>query len=101
MIHAICDFCGKDAGLSATLITLTPFQNFARHQKTTTPYGVSGTPKSFVICAQCAAAKHLPNPYHDYIQLTNQNVEYSKTLENYTDADLQADISAETAETKG
>ena len=30
MIHAICDFCGKDCDRTATLLSMTPFQNFAR-----------------------------------------------------------------------
>lgn len=31
MIHAICDFCGKDCDRTATLLSMTPFQNFARY----------------------------------------------------------------------
>lgn len=27
MIHAICDFCGKDCDRTAALLSMTPFQN--------------------------------------------------------------------------
>lgn len=87
MLHAICDFCGTDAGMSATLVTLTPFQNFARTPRSTHPYGTAGEPKSFVICAKCAAARRLPNPYESYAALSAQEPKYEKTLDNYTDAD--------------
>ena len=92
MIHAICDFCGKDADLSATLLTLTPFQNFARYPRTSAPYGTAGEPRSFVICAACAKEKRLPNPHHDYEKLYRQDVGYAKTLDNYTDADVRDDV---------
>lgn len=95
MMHAICDFCGKDCGMSATLLTLTPFQNFARTPRSTSPYGASGEPRSFVICAKCAAGKALPNPYETYRTLASQDVSYKKTLSNYTDADHMADAAPE------
>lgn len=96
MIHAVCDFCGKDCGMSATLLTLTPFQNFARTPRSTAPFGASGEPKSFVICAKCAAGKMLPNPYENYYALFSQTVSYEKTLSNYTDEDHMADAARET-----
>lgn len=39
MIHAICDFCGKDCDRTATLLTLQPFQNFARYHTDNKPFG--------------------------------------------------------------
>ena len=30
MIHAICDFCGKDCDRTATLLSMTPFQKFCK-----------------------------------------------------------------------
>lgn len=39
MIHAICDFCGKDCDRTATLLSMTPFQNFARYHTDNEPYG--------------------------------------------------------------
>ena len=83
MVHAICDFCGKDCDMTATLLTLTP--------RSTTPYGTSSEPKSFVICGKCAAERHLPNPYESYHTLYSQDISYEKTLENYTDEDRMSD----------
>lgn len=40
MLHAICDFCGKDCDRTATLLSMTPFQNFARYHSDNTPYGL-------------------------------------------------------------
>lgn len=40
MIHAICDFCGKDCDRTATLLSMTPFQNFARYHTDNEPYDV-------------------------------------------------------------
>lgn len=91
MVHAICDFCGKDCDMTATLLTLTPFQNFARTPRSTTPYGTSSEPKSFVICGKCATERHLPNPYESYHTLYSQDISYEKTLENYTDEDRMSD----------
>lgn len=39
MIHAICDFCGNDCDRTATLLSMTPFQNFARYHTDNEPYG--------------------------------------------------------------
>lgn len=38
MIHAVCDVCGKDCDRGATLLSLTPFQNFARYHTDTQPF---------------------------------------------------------------
>ena len=53
MIHAICDFCGKDCDRTATLLSMTPFQNFARYHTDNEPYGSKGKTMSFVICYDC------------------------------------------------
>lgn len=50
MIHAICDFCGKDCDRTATLLSMTPFQNFARYHTDNEPYGNREKTRSFVIC---------------------------------------------------
>ena len=49
MIHAICDFCGKDCDRTATLLSMTPFQNFARYHTDNEPYGRREKTRSFVI----------------------------------------------------
>ena len=66
MIHAVCDFCGKDADLHATFMTLTPFENFGRYHRMTKPFGVVGKTTSFVICSDCRSKKGIPNPYCEY-----------------------------------
>lgn len=70
MIHAICDFCGKDTDRTATLLTLTPFQNFARYHTDNEPYGSSEKKSSFVICSECLEKHNLPNPFRDYTIIT-------------------------------
>lgn len=70
MIHAICDFCGKDCDRTATLLSMTPFQNFARYHTDNEP---------------------LPNPYETYSGITKQEGRYEKCLDNYTDVDLLDD----------
>lgn len=70
MIHALCDFCGKDCKRTAMLLTLTPFSNFARYHTDTVPYGVKDTPRSFVICSDCLRNRDLPNPYETYTGIT-------------------------------
>ena len=47
MIHAICDFCGKDCGRTATLLTIQPFQNFARYHTDNKPFGTEDKARSF------------------------------------------------------
>lgn len=95
MIHAICDFCGNDCGRTAQLITITPFQNFARYDTDSAPYGSEGPKRSFVICSDCSQKKGLPNPFHHYHKLSSQEVGYAKTLDNYTESDIKEDIRAE------
>lgn len=92
MIHSICDFCGKDTDRNATLITLTPFQNFARYHSDTKPYGSSEKPKSFVMCSDCLRKHELPNPFHDYHGIDYQRASYGKCLDNYSDEDMREDI---------
>lgn len=83
MIHAICDFCGRDCDRTATLLSMTPFQNFARYHTDNRPYGSSGETKSFVICHDCCEKHHLPNPYKTYSSITSQNGHYETCLDNY------------------
>lgn len=91
MIHAICDFCGKDCDRTATLLSMTPFQNFARYHTDNTPYGFEAKTRSFVICGECCKKHDLPNPYETYTGITNQKATYEKCLDNYTDTDLIED----------
>ncbi|MCM1295876.1 MAG: hypothetical protein NC311_10070 [Muribaculaceae bacterium] len=91
MIHAVCDFCGNDAGRSAFLLTLTPFQNFARYHTDTEPYGTAGPKKSYCLCQACHEKMGLPNPYHDYFKVQDQPQGYEKTLENYSGDDFKED----------
>jgi hypothetical protein len=91
MIHSICDFCGKDMDRTGILLSLTPFQNFARYHADTSPYGSVDETRSFVICSECLKKHGLPNPYETYSGITAQEVKYEKTLDNYTDKDLLLD----------
>lgn len=92
MLHAICDFCGKDCDRGATLLSMTPFQNFARYHTDTHPYGSSSKTRSFVICYDCCKKHGLPNPHETYSGITKQQLTYEKNLDNYTDIDLLDDI---------
>lgn len=80
MIHAFCDFCGKDCQRNATLLTLTHFSNFARYHVDTKPYGIQEKSKSYVICHDCSVKHGLPNPYKDYDQITDQDMSYKEVL---------------------
>lgn len=91
MIHAICDFCGKDCDRTATLLSMTPFQNFARYHTDHEPYGSKGEARSFVICYKCCKKHRLPNPYETYSGITKQEGHYERCLDNYTDSDLLDD----------
>ncbi len=91
MIHAICDFCGKDCDRTATLLSMTPFQNFARYHTDNEPYGNREKTRSFVICYECSKKHNLPNPYETYSCITKQEGKYEKCLDNYTDSDLIED----------
>lgn len=88
MIHAICDFCGKNCDRTATLLSMTPFQNFARYHSDNQPYGSTGKTRSFVICSNCRKKHNLPNPYETYSCITKQEGRYEKCLDNYEDIDL-------------
>ncbi len=100
MIHAFCDFCGKDCDMTATLLTLTPFQNFARSRVSTDPYGAKGATNGFVICSDCLKKHQLPNPYSKYRQIIAQKLKYDKCLDNYTAEDKKEDAKLELAEMK-
>ena len=91
MIHAICDFCGKDCGNSATLLSMTPFRNFARYHTDNNPCGTAAKTRSFVICDKCCKGHELPNPYESYSGITRQKGKYEKCLDNYTDVDFVED----------
>lgn len=92
MIHAICDFCGKDVDRTANLLSITPFQNFARYHTDSDPYGSKDKTKSFVICSTCMKKHGMPNPYHDYSAITAQEARYTKCLDSYTDEDIREDM---------
>lgn len=92
MIHAICDFCGKDTDRTATLLTLTPFQNFARYHTDIHPYGTCNKEISFVICDTCLEKHNLPNPFYKYSSITDQKMNYKKCLDNYGEEDFNSDI---------
>lgn len=100
MIHSICDFCGKDTDRNATLLSLTPFQNFARYHSDNQPFGYTGKTRSFVICHECAEKHGLPNPYHDYVTIQSQTCSYEHTLDNYTAMDKEADTARIVARSK-
>lgn len=91
MIHAVCDFCGNDCDRTANLLTITPFQNFARYDTDSEPFGSSGPKRSFVICKNCMESHGLPNPYHHHRKLNGQKMTYGKTLHNYDDTDRSED----------
>lgn len=92
MIHAICDFCGNDCDRNAILITMTPFQDFARYHSDKDPYGSKEKSRSFVMCSKCREKHNLPNPYRTYRSITDQKLKYDKTLDNYTEDDIKKDI---------
>ncbi len=89
MIHAICDFCGKDVDRTANLLSITPFQNFARYHTDSEPYGEKGQTRSFVICGKCMKKHDLPNPYHKYEEITAQNMAYEKYLDDCAEEGAQ------------
>lgn len=91
MIHAICDFCGHDCDNTATLLSMTPFKNFARYHRDNKPYGISDVTRSFVICHDCCKKHNLPNPYETYSGITDQKLHYDKCVDNYEDADFLND----------
>lgn len=91
MIHAICDFCGKDCDRTATLLSMTLFQNFARYHTDDNPCGSREKTKSFVICHDCCKKHNLPDTYKSYSGITRQEGHYEKCLDNYTDTDLLND----------
>ena len=63
MVHAICDFCGQDCDKTAILLTMTPFQNFARYHCDNKPNAHVDASKSFVICHNCVTKHKMPNPF--------------------------------------
>lgn len=65
MIHAVCDFCGKDCDLNAYFITVQPFSNYAKYHDSTEPYnsGNLGVKQGYVMCQKCFSKSNLPNPF--------------------------------------
>ncbi|GHU95411.1 hypothetical protein FACS1894208_08180 [Clostridia bacterium] len=63
MLHAICDVCGKDCDRVALFVTVTPFQNFARHERDTTPFGTTSETKSSIVCQDCGEKLPFSNPH--------------------------------------
>ena len=55
MIHAVCNFCGKDCDRVAYFMTIQPFQNFPRYCGDTelVPNGMNQEKYGFVICQKC------------------------------------------------
>lgn len=92
MIHAICDFCGQDTGRTSNIISITPFQNFHRHQGDQEPYGNKDETASFVICNKCLEKHNLPNPYHNYLGIHMQKPKYDKCIDSYTKTDFEEDM---------
>jgi hypothetical protein len=91
MIHAICDFCGKDCDRNAILVVMKPFQDFARYHTDTEPYGKEEDPTSFVMCSDCRKKHNMPNPFEKYSKITSQKINYKKCIDNYTNEDLVGD----------
>jgi hypothetical protein len=91
MIHAVCDFCGKDCDRTATLLSMTPFNNFARYHTDTEPYGSREKTRSFVMCYACTQKHNLPNPYRSYSGITAQELGYEKCVDNYSGDDFKDD----------
>lgn len=81
MIHAVCDFCGKDCKRTANFITITPLQNFPRYHTDVDPLGHKDEPRSFICCSNCRRKHNLPNPYEDYDAIDNQNMSYTVHLD--------------------
>ena len=92
MIHAICDFCGKDCDRSANLLSITPFQNFARYHTDKEPYGNRDKTRSFVICHDCMEKHNINNPFRSYKSITDQKMNYGKCIDNYADEDFKSDV---------
>lgn len=91
MIHVLCDFCGNDVDRTANLLSITPFQNFARYHTDNKPYGNADKTRSFVICSECMNKHDLPNPYGEYSGITKQNMKYEKCLDNYTEENFNSE----------
>lgn len=91
MIHAICDFCGKDCKQSAIFLTMKAIDNWARHHRDDKPFCNIHAEASFVICPDCAKKHNLPNPYHEYHSII-QDVSYNKSIDNYNNEDIQNDL---------
>lgn len=80
MIHAICDFCGKDCGRTAILLSLTPF-HVARYRTDKGAHGDAEETKSYVICYECRGKHNLPNPYA--IDAGVEKLAYKKCVDGY------------------
>lgn len=65
MIHAVCNFCGKDCDRVAYFMTIQPFQNFPRYCGDTelAPNGMNQKKYGFVICQKCLKKHKIPSPH--------------------------------------
>ena len=80
MVHSLCDFCGLETGNHGMLLSITPFNGFARYHGDTKPMGTNEKSANFVICSDCHTKRNLPNPYMDYSRVTNQKLHYEKVV---------------------
>ena len=95
MIHAMCDFCGKDAGNVGYFLTITPFQNHGNDHMSHNPFGHVDETFSAVVCQECyGKALKLPNPYEQYAK-TCVVRPLEKTFNNYTYVDIVSDDESE------
>lgn len=86
MIHAVCEFCGKDCGRTAILLSLTPF-HIARYRTDKEPHGGAEETKSYVICYECRSEHNLPNPYA--IDTGVEELAYKKCFNDYLKEGVQ------------
>lgn len=89
-VYAFCDFCRKDCGNNAYMISITTFGNFINNHNSKDIYGRKDKSKSFVICQDCYKNPiNLPNPYEEYSQTCNMdNIKLNKTVNQYKDEDF-------------
>jgi hypothetical protein len=84
MIHAICDFCGKDCHSAGAFIQMTAFHNFARYRDSKSIFGKQEKTKNYVICSNCIKEKGLPDPFKDFREIDTQELSYEKTYKSIT-----------------
>jgi len=82
MIHAICDFCGKDCNRDAVLVVMKPFSNLSRYHTDTDLIIEKKEIRSFVMCGKCVRKHNMPDKHETYCNITCQDVEYKKCIDN-------------------